>query len=595
MTCQSAKVVAWSLLVVACRPEPALTELMVVVDTDLAVPGALDGFNVRVLTELGVTEASVHYDLIGDQVSLPATFGVVPRDGDADRRVTVEVDATLAGSVRLTTSAVTGFVEGRDLWLDMFLACDCVGTTCPENETCRRDGCVPEAADPDELPEHRPDGGPGGGAGNRDRDGDGYGDPMCAGGTDCDDGDPSVHPDAPDNSAGEWTLETIDTEGHVGEYAAIALGADGVVHVSYEDETNGDLKYANNSGGIWGTQTIDATDDRGAFTDIALDSTGAVHVTCFDELPGDLIHVTNRSGPWVSEIVDFDGRTGRSTSIAVADDGRLLVSYYDETNGNLRYAWMDGGGGAWNRDTVDDSLFNTGSNSSIAAAPDGTVHVSYFDSTNSSLKIATSDGFDWALISPEVIDEEGVVGEYASIAVDPDAGFVRVAYYARTGGDLRYATNASGSWVTETVDSAGDTGSYASIAVAGGVVHIAYADNSARDLRYAHRTGGVWATETVDPKGNAGAYASIAVGPDDDVHIAYYEETDFDLLYATATRPEGDGIDQNCDGADGVDRDGDGFPSFSTGGQDCNDDDAEIHPDADDPPGDDDRDCDGAP
>ncbi|MGC6491724.1 MAG: MopE-related protein [Myxococcota bacterium] len=39
-----------------------------------------------------------------------------------------------------------------------------------------------------------------------------------------------------------------------------------------------------------------------------------------------------------------------------------------------------------------------------------------------------------------------------------------------------------------------------------------------------------------------------------------------------------DGIDQNCDGADGVDQDGDGYANMATGGTDCDDSDAELYP-----------------
>jgi hypothetical protein len=42
----------------------------------------------------------------------------------------------------------------------------------------------------------------------------------------------------------------------------------------------------------------------------------------------------------------------------------------------------------------------------------------------------------------------------------------------------------------------------------------------------------------------------------------------------------GDGVDQNCDGADGVDSDGDGWASLLSGGGDCDDARPEIHPDA---------------
>lgn len=45
-----------------------------------------------------------------------------------------------------------------------------------------------------------------------------------------------------------------------------------------------------------------------------------------------------------------------------------------------------------------------------------------------------------------------------------------------------------------------------------------------------------------------------------------------------ATDEVGDNIDQNCDGVDGLDHDGDGHASISTGGDDCNDQDPTAYP-----------------
>jgi len=56
-----------------------------------------------------------------------------------------------------------------------------------------------------------------------------------------------------------------------------------------------------------------------------------------------------------------------------------------------------------------------------------------------------------------------------------------------------------------------------------------------------------------------------------------------------ATDIVGDGIDQNCDGADGVDADGDGHAAIWSGGDDCDDGDPAA------PLTGDDADCDGAP
>ncbi len=42
----------------------------------------------------------------------------------------------------------------------------------------------------------------------------------------------------------------------------------------------------------------------------------------------------------------------------------------------------------------------------------------------------------------------------------------------------------------------------------------------------------------------------------------------------------GEGVDQSCDGVDGVDDDGDGYASDESGGEDCDDTSPEVSPDA---------------
>ena len=68
-------------------------------------------------------------------------------------------------------------------------------------------------------------------------------------------------------------------------------------------------------------------------------------------------------------------------------------------------------------------------------------------------------------------------------------------------------------------------------------------------------------------------------------------------VHPGASDPFDDGIDQDCDGFDGVDRDGDGWPAnpeLPEDQRDCNDEDASIHPGAEEVPGDGlDNDCSG--
>ena len=83
------------------------------------------------------------------------------------------------------------------------------------------------------------------------------------------------------------------------------------------------------------------------------------------------------------------------------------------------------------------------------------------------------------------MDSNGDVGGYTSIALNT-AGNAHISYYDATNGDLKYATNTSGSWVAATVDNNGDVGYYTSIALdTSDNAHISYFDNTNGDLKYA--------------------------------------------------------------------------------------------------------------
>jgi hypothetical protein len=205
-------------------------------------------------------------------------------------------------------------------------------------------------------------------------------------------------------------------------------------------------------------------------------------------------------------VVDAERDTGWNTSLVLGPHGAPHVAYYDRSNHVLRHAWRE----------------------QVAGDGDG----------------APTEG-SWRT---ETVDSDGAVGAHASIAVD-DQGALHVSYYDETKGRLKYASNASGSWVTEVVDDGSDAaagqpphdvGRDSAIAVdTTGAAHIAYFDLSKGTLRYARGTHGAWQMTTVDESGRVGRFASIAVDRDARPHVGYYDLAHGDLRYATLVRQRG--------------------------------------------------------
>jgi len=109
------------------------------------------------------------------------------------------------------------------------------------------------------------------------------------------------------------------------------------------------------------------------------------------------------------------------------------------------------------------------------------------------------------------------------------------------------------------------------------------------------------ATDAFSLVGTASVQIEVVADPDSDGD-GFPESEDGDdndpTIYPGAPDLYGDGIDQNCDGVDGTDTDGDGYPAPGPGVtadiEDCNDNDGSVHPNAGDTIADGvDQDCDG--
>src|SRR4051812_15549631 len=164
-----------------------------------------------------------------------------------------------------------------------------------------------------------------------------------------------------------------------------------------------------------------------------------------------------------------------------------------------------------------------GTHASMAIDANGTLHASYYwrnhkVTATHSEKVGAlmyvkgklgNDGFvrwgDPQRVDGDVrIEGQSDVGEYTSLKLGSD-GKPRIAYYDKQNGDLKFASLASGKWVTESVDAPGNVGGYASLVLENDAPRISYYDFDAKTLKFAAQTGTSWTKSVVDD-GNAGAW-----------------------------------------------------------------------------------------
>src|SRR5206468_7381215 len=116
--------------------------------------------------------------------------------------------------------------------------------------------------------------------------------------------------------------------------------------VSYQGDA--DLKYATCPAGCtvaanWTNVAVDQTGYAGAYSSLAVDGSGRLHVSYFEETKGDLRYATcaadcSTAANWQTVAADEAGDIAYSASLAVDWSGRLHVSYADFTNGDLNHA-----------------------------------------------------------------------------------------------------------------------------------------------------------------------------------------------------------------------------------------------------------------
>ncbi len=136
------------------------------------------------------------------------------------------------------------------------------------------------------------------------------------------------------------------------------------------------------------------------------------------------------------------------------------ISYYDAYNGALKYAYYSGS--FWAGATIDRPSAAQSADVEVDLNPELGAAADQPAWRNPILQSDAEDSFLSANEANASLDPG--VGLYTSIAVDGN-DYVHISYYDAINKDLKYATNASGQWVTSVVNSKGTVGKYTSIDV----------------------------------------------------------------------------------------------------------------------------------
>jgi len=232
-----------------------------------------------------------------------------------------------------------------------------------------------------------------------------------------------------------------------------------------------------------------------------------------------------------------------SASIVVAPSGRIVVGAVAINGGGYSLEQVDEGTASAPRtDNFADGTINSiaipgyvldESTSDYGSSPGFAVDLAYYNSTTETLMFAQrlNNGL-WD--APITVDSTEGAGEYLSLATDSN-GNPSIAFYDKKSESLKFASSTNGgrSFKITTLDASGNVGLYPSLVFNNDTPELAYYDETDGTLKFATTNSkGKWVVSTVDSKGNVGREASIALTPSGRVSIAYLDSTLGEIKWA---------------------------------------------------------------
>lgn len=334
-----------------------------------------------------------------------------------------------------------------------------------------------------------------------------------------------------------WETHVLISGESAGKYNSLDLDSNDEIGVSFYDE-DGALRYLYK--GETNVQLVDnSTSDVGLFTSLEFDGNEFPHISYHDNINGTLKYAEGKNGPdpsgnWDIVIVDTLRQEGEHSSLVLDSSGIPHISHQETPSSSephLRYSTKDNGN--WTNSTIyEPDNYAVANGTSIAVNGNDLPRIAYRGANSTSLKFIFHDGGSWSS-SPEVVDDNGTTGAFPSLEIDGN-DMAHISYREKDTA-LKFASQQSGgNWTIEVVES-GNLGTYTSLALdSDGNPHISYFGVNGTILKYAYHNSNIgWKIMDVDANATEGHTTSLELDSNQMPHISYYDGGNDTLKYAT--------------------------------------------------------------
>jgi len=311
-------------------------------------------------------------------------------------------------------------------------------------------------------------------------------------------------------------------------FPALTADRNGHLHVAYYSTLADRLVYGNNVQGAWRFHTVSEYPPHYNLIRLQVDGNGKAYILYFDDINHELKLLTNRQGSWTASVVQANPGGVVGLDLALDSGNRVHVIYRSALNGIVYAVEQDG---AWETERIIPTFYIlSGNNAVIALDADDRPHVAFQHETLYSgyaiiYAVRTGDGWQRLAIN-------NLIGEYFSLSLGPN-GKAYLTY--SVGNAIRYSTNCSGSWETESLDIPDSYYLYLTGMLGpDGRIHLGYADYSTGGLNYA--SCAVDASDVSYETLVSGHYVGESVHAlqtaDDERHLTYFDQTEYRIRHA---------------------------------------------------------------